>query len=204
MPRRAKADAEKTRARILASALTLFVKKGYENTTLNDIAARLKMTKGAVYWHFASKSDLLAALLDEAMARFSTKFDELMEGKALTFPAVAKMLAEIAGRIVADRGRSDFFMLMHTGLKWTDAKLAPMAQKLITERVGPHHAVVDAIDADIAAARVRPEVDTQQIAVVVMSIWDGAIRRKIEGFLPADVSDMLENAFGIIWDGIRV
>ena len=52
MARRRKEDAEKTRRKILASALSLFVKKGYERTTFNDIAARLKMTKGAVYWHF--------------------------------------------------------------------------------------------------------------------------------------------------------
>ena len=42
MARKAKAEAEKTRTRILASALSLFVKKGYERTTFTDIAARLK------------------------------------------------------------------------------------------------------------------------------------------------------------------
>ena len=52
MARRTKEDAQKTRKRILASALSLFVKKGYEHTTFTDIAARLKMKKGAVYWHF--------------------------------------------------------------------------------------------------------------------------------------------------------
>ena len=55
MPRKTKEEAEKTRARILASALALFVKKGYEHTTFTDIAARLKMTKGAVYSHFETK-----------------------------------------------------------------------------------------------------------------------------------------------------
>ena len=52
MARRTKEEAERTRTRILASALSLFAKKGYEHTTFTDIAARLKMTKGAVYWHF--------------------------------------------------------------------------------------------------------------------------------------------------------
>ena len=52
MARRTKEEAAKTRARILASALSLFAKKGYVHTTFTDIAARLKMTKGAVYWHF--------------------------------------------------------------------------------------------------------------------------------------------------------
>ena len=47
MPRKAKAEAEKTRARIMASALALFAKKGYERTTFTDIAARLKRAGAA-------------------------------------------------------------------------------------------------------------------------------------------------------------
>ena len=88
MARRAKIDAEKTRAKILSNALSLFVKKGYENTTFIDIAARLKMTKGAVYWHFDSKSGLLTALIEEATLRFSTALREHMEGREMIWPCL--------------------------------------------------------------------------------------------------------------------
>jgi AcrR family transcriptional regulator len=121
MARKAKVDAEKTRERILSRALSLFVKKGYENTAFNDIAAGLKMTKGAVYWHFESKGDLLCALLSEAMARFSATLSEHMEGRELTFPAVAEMLLESAGRIISDKSRSEFFMLMQPGAIFINA-----------------------------------------------------------------------------------
>ena len=47
MARRTKEEAEKTRKRIMASALSLFAKRGYDRTTFNDIAARLGLTKGA-------------------------------------------------------------------------------------------------------------------------------------------------------------
>ena len=43
MARKSKVEAEKTRTRILASALSLFVRKGYDHTTFVDIAERLKM-----------------------------------------------------------------------------------------------------------------------------------------------------------------
>ena len=78
MARRRKEDAQKTRTRILASALSLFSKKGYEHTTFTDIAARLKMTKGAVYWHFASKEALLEELVRLALKKFRRQIDELM------------------------------------------------------------------------------------------------------------------------------
>ena len=70
MARSTKEEAEKTRTRILASALDLFAQKGYEHTTFTDVAAQLKLTKGAVYWHFASKEALLRALVDEMFTRF--------------------------------------------------------------------------------------------------------------------------------------
>jgi AcrR family transcriptional regulator len=204
MARRAKIDAEKTRASILTSALALFVKKGYENTTFNDIAARLKMTKGAVYWHFASKSELLSALLGEAMGRFSEALSQRMEGRELTYPAIAEWLLEAAERIVADKRRSDFFMLMQTGLKWTDVKLAEVARKLVAERsCGPYQAVLDSIEADIAASRVRDGVEAQEVAAQTMALWDGLIQRKIEGFLSIDMRRAMQKAFDAIWASIK-
>lgn len=103
MSRKTKEEAEKTRSRILANALTLFVKKGYENTTFIDIAEKLKMTKGAVYWHFKSKSDLLSALMEEALNRFSSTLSERIKGRELTFVEVGNILVEIAERIVSEK-----------------------------------------------------------------------------------------------------
>jgi hypothetical protein len=36
-----------------------------------------------------------------------------------------------------------------------------------------------------------------------MSIWDGVIRRKIEGFMTSDVTGTLDNAFNLVWNGIK-
>ena len=89
-------EAEKTRTRILVSALSLFVKKGYDRTTFTDIAARLKMTKGAVYWHFETKEKLLMALVDEMLASFERQTLALMPKDELSFAAVAKMMVFMA------------------------------------------------------------------------------------------------------------
>ena len=51
-----------TRARILDVALELFSDQGYEKTSLREIAERLGFSKAAIYYHFASKEDLLLAL----------------------------------------------------------------------------------------------------------------------------------------------
>ncbi len=58
-----------TRDRILAVALELFSAKGYEGTSIRDIAGKMEMTKAAVFYHFPAKEDMLAAILGPAMAR---------------------------------------------------------------------------------------------------------------------------------------
>jgi AcrR family transcriptional regulator len=51
-----------TRERILDVALDLFVRKGYAETSLREIAAELGFTKAALYYHFESKQDILITL----------------------------------------------------------------------------------------------------------------------------------------------
>ena len=51
-----------TRERILDIALELFTEQGYERTSLRQIAERLGYSKAAIYYHFASKEDILMTL----------------------------------------------------------------------------------------------------------------------------------------------
>lgn len=62
--RRTKADAEETRRKILSAAERVFYKKGVSGTTLDEIAGEAGVTRGAIYWHFANKTDLFLALYD--------------------------------------------------------------------------------------------------------------------------------------------
>ncbi len=55
-------EAASTRERILDVALDLFIEKGFDRTSLREIAEQLGVTKAALYYHFASKDDILMAL----------------------------------------------------------------------------------------------------------------------------------------------
>jgi AcrR family transcriptional regulator len=56
--------AQKTRETILAAALDLFARKGYQATTLRDIAAEAGVSLGLTYRYFAAKEELIIALYD--------------------------------------------------------------------------------------------------------------------------------------------
>ncbi|MCL2089982.1 MAG: TetR/AcrR family transcriptional regulator [Micrococcales bacterium] len=70
---RRRARAEQTRAQLLAAAATVFAEKGYEGSSVGDVAAEAGYTKGAVYVHFDSKEDLLAGIVAQ-MAETDEEF----------------------------------------------------------------------------------------------------------------------------------
>ncbi len=63
-----------TRARIQQVSLELFTERGYEKTSLREIAERLGVTKAALYYHFKSKEEIVESLVDDALR----EVDELM------------------------------------------------------------------------------------------------------------------------------
>ena len=204
MPRKTKEEAEKTRARIKASALSLFVKKGYEHTTFTDIAARLKMTKGAVYWHFETKEDLLVALVREMIEKFQRQLGELPE-RDLTFMKVAEAMIARAVRIVEDPKGAAFFLLLQTQVKWrADSMAETRAQLLADDTNGPYHCFVRAIGNDIAAGRVRTDVNPVAMASVGMAVWTGLVRSKIEKFLECDLEQTLRKTYEAMWASVKV
>ena len=55
--------ADERRAQIIQAALACFTRKGYNNTTMDDIVAESGLSKGSLYWYFKSKDDLFAEAL---------------------------------------------------------------------------------------------------------------------------------------------
>jgi len=93
MPRRAATDGggtdppatlrsqhvEATRHAVLAAARSLFGQKGYAQTSVDEIAAAARVTKGAVYHHFASKVALFRAVYAEVEAEAQARTAEAVD-----------------------------------------------------------------------------------------------------------------------------
>jgi TetR/AcrR family fatty acid metabolism transcriptional regulator len=63
---------------ILQAADELMLERGYHDTSIDDIAARVGISKGTVYLHFASKEDLVVALLEHGMHQLQATFDDIL------------------------------------------------------------------------------------------------------------------------------
>lgn len=69
------------RAEIVKSALELFAEKGYDGTTINDIAKAAGITPGAIYRHFKSKEELGKEIFDTLISNYSGELAEIVESQ---------------------------------------------------------------------------------------------------------------------------
>jgi AcrR family transcriptional regulator len=97
------ARSQLTHNRILSSAAAEFARHGYPHANLQEVAARIGLTKGALYGHFGSKkllAEALVAQLDDLLRAFPTE-----PGPDGTAPAVAGLRSfscSLADRIESD------------------------------------------------------------------------------------------------------
>lgn len=66
-----------TKDRILDESLVMFAEHGYKGTNLRDLAARLGLSKSALYKHYESKEDIWNALLDKMEAYYAQRFGSM-------------------------------------------------------------------------------------------------------------------------------
>ena len=77
MARKTKEDTEHTYATLLDAAESVFTQKGVAATTLHDIALEAGMTRGAIYWHFKDKGELVRAMCDRATLPMEAMVNEV-------------------------------------------------------------------------------------------------------------------------------
>lgn len=71
MARKTKEEAQATRSAVLDAAVRVFAVKGVAHTSLADIAEEAGVTRGAIYWHFANKADLINTLWDQVVLLYA-------------------------------------------------------------------------------------------------------------------------------------
>ncbi|MDI3359150.1 acrEF/envCD operon transcriptional regulator [Lelliottia sp. V106_10] len=77
MARKTKEDALKTRQQLIEAAIAQFSTRGVASTTLTDIADAAGVTRGAIYWHFTSKSEIFNAIWEQQLPLCDLIHDQL-------------------------------------------------------------------------------------------------------------------------------
>lgn len=203
MARRTKEEAEQTREQILWSALDIFCEKGYSRTTFDEIAKRISLTKGAVYWHFRNKPDLIAALIREAFTRLNNAI--LQE-----VPNV-KSLQDLKRRFVVDATyirdfpnyrKFLFFILFQ--MEWSEAILGTISKSLKDIMDYPLKEIKETLTFEQKSGEIAPEINIEETGYILFSLWKGIVDSYLTGKCAMDFPTLVERSFDLVIKGLKI
>jgi AcrR family transcriptional regulator len=196
--RAARAQGREARDELLTAALRVFARRGYSQAGVDEIAAEAGYSKGALYWHFSGKEELLTALLEERidapmrdrfalLASAPPERDMSVEGTR----AFAQQLAEQREAMLLERE--------YWSLAIRDPELRARYAERQTELRGALAAAMEARARHLGTPDLT--MPAQDVARIVMSIIGGlAVDELIE---PGSVRpELLGEALALVYAGL--
>ena len=202
MVRRTKEEAEQTRDAILDSALDVFYEKGFSRTTFDEIAKRINLTKGAVYWHFRNKVDLLAMLMKK---KFSEKHQQTWEKYTppQTLAELRKLLEMLARSTEADPAFCKFLFFIIFQMEWSEAVAARIAEKIREISDYPWFELKETLTLIQKSGEISTEVDIDELTNLISCMWRGVMNAFISKRRPFSLTTTVLAGFDLIMDGIK-
>lgn len=114
-----------TKEKILLTALKAFLRAGYRDVSISDIVQELGITKGAFYYYFQSKDDLLVQIIETYCFSFLNEFSEIIASgqtsiKEKMEQAAALILRELDFNRQEGIEYGSFLLLMYDSMKRLD------------------------------------------------------------------------------------
>jgi TetR/AcrR family transcriptional regulator, cholesterol catabolism regulator len=176
---------------LLDVAARIFARRGYDATSLQEIADELGMLKGSLYYYITTKGDLLAHLLRSAHEQGIRNIQPIAEGSGNPIERLARMIRAHADYVCTDRDRTAVFLHERK-------RLTPEQRK---EFLGDEHAYRRFFEAVITAGQqgglVRAELDPKLVALCLL----GSLNSVYQWYKPGGEfsSDAIGNAFVMSW-----
>ena len=191
MPRRTKEEAEKTRQEILFSALDIFYEKGYSKTTFDEIAKRINLTKGAVYWHFRNKPDIIAALIKES-------FNRTNEAIARKVPVV-NTLSDL--RDIPNYRKFMFFMLFQ--MEWSETLFTHIGSSVKEIRDFPLNIIRQALTNSQKSGEISADLNINDTVITIFSLWQGMLSYAISSNSLVNFPHLFCTSFDLIVKALK-
>jgi AcrR family transcriptional regulator len=196
--RAARARGRESRDELLTAALRVFARRGYRQAGVDEIAAEAGYSKGALYWHFSGKEELLTALLEE-------RIDAPMRDRVALLasaPPARDMSVEATRAFAQQLGEQREAMLLereYWSLAIRDPELRARYAERQTELRGALAAAMEARARHLGTPDLT--MPAEDVARIVMSIIGGlAVDELIE---PGSVRpELLGEALALIYAGL--
>jgi len=150
------------RQEILRTAARLFQQRGYDATSMNDVAAALKLSKGGLYHHFQSKDEILFHIMSHAMDITEERVINVvrrLEGATERLRTLIRLHIEVV-LSVEDRGIT---VMLHE-----NHPLPPALRRKINGRKKDYVHFVENLISDVQRQRGSPSTVTPRAAAFAL------------------------------------
>ena len=181
-------------ASVLAVAVEVFNERGYDRTSMRDLAGRLGIAKSAIYHHVTGKEELLSLALDRALSGLSAV---LARTQALEAPAVARLEYLIRGSVEVLEAELPYVTLLLRVRGNTEVERAALDQRRAFDRFAADLVLAAARDGDI-----RPDADP----LITARLLFGLVNSIVEWYRPprrADPRSLADAVCALAFDGLR-
>jgi len=167
MPPRPDVSAERRR-QIIEAALACFTRKGYTNTTMDDIVAESGLSKGSLYWYFKSKDDLFIAMVT---SMFENVAAESMESLVSSETAVERLRAGAQSMTELGKQIEGVFYLLAEF--WARSEHRQEAGGFWVGMLREYAQVIEALLADGVQRGEFRSVDVEALTWMLLAAYDG-------------------------------
>ncbi len=153
---------------ILAAAKACFLARGYFATRVDEIAREAGLSKGGVYFHFASKREIFMALVGEEYDRSMGAIDAVTKGEGDTLTKLLALAEHFMGVFAA--GDEPKFLVVIGEMALRDPEVR---EQLLTLQQSYIDAIAELLDWGVREGHLREGLDTQTVALVLKAQLDG-------------------------------
>ncbi|MGV9711922.1 TetR/AcrR family transcriptional regulator [Gordonia sp. NPDC003424] len=182
--RRRRANGEASRVKILDAATEVASERGYEGTSINLVSKRCGLPASSIYWHFADKDDLIAAVIERSFGRWLSAWNMPEDGTPRD--RVAEMAMQVAKALL----ESPDFLRLGLMLALERRPVEPRAREMYLQvRAQAQNQLRE------AATDLSPDLDAaalDQLATYAMAGADGLFIAKEIGGDSVDLPAMFE------------
>lgn len=151
-----------SRQDILHTAARLFQQRGYDATSMNDVAAALKLSKGGLYHHFQSKDEILFNLMDHAMDITQQRVIDPVRGIADPEQRL-RMLIRLHIEVVLSERDREITVMLHE-----NHPLPPALRRRINSRKKDYVHFMENLIAEVQGARKSKGIVSPRAAVFAL------------------------------------
>lgn len=188
---------------VLDAAIQLFSEKGYASTTVEEIARRAGLSKGAVYLYFPSKKALLEGLVNRAIAPIAdTAIEAFAHHRGDPRPVIRRFLGLIAASIGSPKAFAVPKLVIREAANAPE--IATMYREQVLDRMIP--ALTMLIRQGIEGGHIRPVDPELTVRSVVGPILLHLMLAEVFDICPANglsIDRLIDNHLSILFAGLE-